>query len=292
MDDIREYSVDQLTALLPLPAPDANKYARGTLTAVVGSARYPGAACLAAFASQRMGAGYTRVITDPSITSLVQSFQPSLVVQPWSKSALLALPASLPNKPHAYLVGCGFDAAENSSERQVHDLLKHAETPVLVDGGGLAALCSEKGKRLVKRRFMLGLDTVVTPHAGEAARLAQAFNLPTEDPAKLSRLLSLAFGVVAVVKGPITFVSDGESIVRMAHGTPALAKAGTGDVLAGMMGALLAQGLHAFDAAVLATDLHARAGRLAAEKLTDISVTAEDVIEHIPAAIMSLASER
>ncbi|WP_274542577.1 NAD(P)H-hydrate dehydratase, partial [Eggerthella sinensis] len=72
-----------------------------------------------------------------------------------------------------------------------------------------------------------------------------------DDPCALAKALSLAYGVIAVVKGPVTYISDGDETVRMAHGTPALAKAGTGDVLAGMIGALLAQGLDPLEAAVL-----------------------------------------
>ena len=179
MQDVREYGNDELVALVPLPADDANKYTRGTLTAVVGSERYPGAACLAAYASQRMGAGYTRVFTHPAAVPLVQGFRPSLVAGP--RSALpTKLSPSLPGKPHAYLVGCGFDADDGASSKLVHSVLKHAEAPVLVDGSGLNALVSEKGRRLLKRRFLNGHATVVTPHAGEAARLAHAFDLPTE----------------------------------------------------------------------------------------------------------------
>ena len=109
MQNVREYSNDELVALVPLPADDANKYSRGTLAAIVGSERYPGAACLAAYAGQRMGAGYTEVFTSPSAVPLVQGFRPSLVVRP--RAALKAnLPAAKPGKPRAYLVGCGFDA--------------------------------------------------------------------------------------------------------------------------------------------------------------------------------------
>ena len=100
MQDVREYGNDELVALVPLPADDANKYTRGTLTAVVGSERYPGAACLAAYASQRMGAGYTQVFTHPAAVPLVQGFRPSLVAGP--RSALpTKLSPSLPGKPHA-----------------------------------------------------------------------------------------------------------------------------------------------------------------------------------------------
>ena len=257
MQNVREYSNDELVALVPLPADDANKYSRGTLAAIVGSERYPGAACLAAYAGQRMGAGYTEVFTSPSAVPLVQGFRPSLVVRP--RAALKAnLPAAKPGKPRAYLVGCGFDAEDVEAEKLVHFVLKHADAPVLVDGTGLDALVSAKGRRLLRRRFLNGNPTVVTPHAGEAARLARPFDLPVDDPCALAEALSLAYGVIAVVKGPVTYLSDGEQTVRMAHGTPALAKAGTGDVLAGMTAALLAQGLDPFEASVLGAELHAR----------------------------------
>lgn len=289
MCDIREYRPDELIALLPLPAPDANKYTRGTLTAIVGSRRYPGAACLAAHASQRMGAGYTQVLTSPDVVSMVQTYRPSVVVRSWNTLTAIDF-ATNPHKTHAYLLGSGFDAADTRNNQLVYHTLKHAEDPVLIDGSGLYTLTSEKGRRLLKRRFVRGWETVITPHAGEAARLAQAFDLPTDNPAELARLLSLALGATAVVKGPLTFVSDGNEIIRVASGTPALAKAGTGDVLAGMIGALLAQGLTSLDAAVLGVELHAQAGQSAAKSLTTIATCAEDVIDHIPNAIISLVN--
>lgn len=288
MIDIREYSIDELVAFLPLPADEVNKYTRGVLTTVVGSARYPGAACLSSFASQRMGAGYTEVITDPEVMPIVHGYRPSLVVRSWDNLAANDLPASSPDKPRAYLVGSGFDGADSNTERLTHFVLWHAEAPVIVDGSALGALTSKKGQSLLKRRFLQGLDTVVTPHAGEAANLARAFDLPAGDPATLSYLLSLAYGFITVVKGPDTYLSDGNFIVRVTNGTSALAKAGTGDVLAGMLAALLAQGLPSLESAVLATDLHARAGRVAAANLSAIAVTAEDVIDYIPHAIAQL----
>ena len=288
MDCVRTYSPDELTALLPLPTDDANKYSRGKLVAVVGSARYPGAACLVSVAGQRMGAGYTETFTAPEAENLVRAASPSLVVRTQEELHHADLAASAPGRPCAYAVGSGFDAVEAESERLTHLVLKHAQAPVLVDGGGLDALTSEKGRRLLKRRFVHGWPTVVTPHAGEAARLAAPLDIPTHDPAHLARRIALAYGVVAVVKGPVTYVSDGDQVVRMDEGTPALAKAGTGDVLAGMTAALLAQGLDAMDAGVLAATLHARAGAIAAERLTAICACAEDVVEAIPAAIMAM----
>ena len=284
---VREYRADELAALVPLPAADANKYTRGTLTAVVGSERYPGAACLAAAASQRAGAGYTEVVTHAAAVNIVRAWRPSLVVRP--RSALSeALASARAGKPRAYLVGSGFDAQDAESASLTLSVLEGTRAPVVVDGGGLDALVGEEGRRLLLRRRDEGCATVITPHAGEAARLARPLGLPADDPCALSRALSRALGVVALVKGPITYASDGEQVARMAHGTPALAKAGTGDVLAGVAGALLAQGLDALDAAVLAAELHARAGRAAAARLTDVAVTAEDVVEALPSAIAEL----
>ena len=309
VENVREYSHHELAALVPLPADDANKYTRGTLTAVVGSERYPGAACLAAAASQRAGAGYTEVITHAAAVNIVRAWRPSLVVRPRSalSEALAsayegkqpaqsapgdrkveALASARAGKPRAYLVGSGFDVQDAESASLTLSVLEGTRAPVVVDGGGLDALAGEEGRRLLLRRHEEGCATVITPHAGEAARLARPLGLPTDDPCALSRALSRALGVVALVKGPITYASDGEQVARIAHGTPALAKAGTGDVLAGMAGALLAQGLDTLDAAVLAAELHARAGRVAAARLTEVAVTAEDVVEALPSAIAEL----
>ena len=274
------YDTARLAALLPEPLPDAHKYSRGKLVVVGGADAYPGAACLAAAASQRAGAGYTEVRCAPSSVAQVRSFRPSLVARAWDGLAAEDLAPARAGRPVAYAVGSGMDAASDAAAAQTKRLvclvLKHAHASVLVDGGGLAPLASEKGRRLLRRRFLHGWPTVVTPHAGEAARLAAPLDLPTDDQGRLARLLALAYGVVAVVKGPDTYIS------------PALAKAGTGDVLAGALGALLAQGLDPLDAAVLAVTLHARAGRIAAELTSVISAIAEDVVEALPAAIRSL----
>lgn len=286
------YSNDKLRALLPYPKREANKYSRGRLVVVAGSSAYPGAACLAALAGQRMGAGYTEVVTEEAAIAFVRIAGPSLVVRNEATWAGPASVVSSPIRPCALAVGSGFDPDEGRSSGLLYRSLDGADAPVLVDGGALAALSSDEGRALCRERFLAGKQTVVTPHGGEAARLAAPLGLPCDDPSRLAMLLSLAYGVVVVLKGPDTWISDGEESYRMDEGTPALAKAGTGDVLAGMVGSLLAQGLDPFDACVLATTLHARAARFAAQEQTSISVIPEDVIEHLPKAIMSLKAQR
>lgn len=270
---------------VPWPAADANKYSRGKLTIVAGSARYSGAAVLAALASQRMGAGYTEVVTDPSAVSLVRMASPSLVVRSEDDWKPSELKASTPEKPCAVCIGPGFAVDDDVAADLVARVLKKAPCPVLVDGGGLARLATKKNLKSLAERHAEGLSTIITPHGGEAARLAQSLGLPTGDAKRLAAGLSLATQAIVVLKGPDTYVSDGKRVERMTAGTPALAKAGTGDVLAGMIAAIVAQGVDAFNAAWLGASLHALAGVVAAETYTEISVVAEDVIAAIPQAI-------
>lgn len=279
---------EDVACMLPHPAPDANKYSRGKATLVVGSSRYPGAACLAAVSAQRVGAGYVEVVTDEAAARIVQAARPSVVVTDRAQVDFSRLSRVKAGHPQAVCVGSGFDGAQSSSEKLVFEVLEQAACPVVVDGGGLAALATAGGRALLRRRFIDGRTTVITPHGGEAHRLAAPFGFDEGDPAHLSQLLSLALGAIVVLKGSDTFISDGDCVRAMRLGTAALAKAGTGDVLAGMVTGLIAQGLDSFDACMLATTLHARAGRIAQVTYTDIAVCAEDVIESLPAALRGL----
>ena len=274
---------------LPWPTEDANKFSRGKLLLVAGSARYPGAAALAARASQRMGAGYTEVVCAPESVVPVWLASPALVVRSWDDWNIASIPASRAGKPIAVCMGPGFDASDDDEATLMFDVLAAAQCPVIIDGGALSFLCQKRALRYLERRFVNGLETVITPHGGEAARLVEAWGLDANlQGAELAQALANAFSVIAALKGPVTYIADGERVLAMDEGTPALAKAGTGDVLAGMVGALLAQGVSAFEAAACAVLLHARAGCIAAETFTDIGVTAEDVVEAIPAAIRAL----
>lgn len=281
-----EYSSERLASLLPWPVHDANKYSRGKLVLVAGSAAYPGAACLAAYAAQRMGAGYVEVICAPESTAEVLSFRPSLVVRSWDGWSGNGEITQREGRPRACVVGPGFNASGNVEARLALCVVDEVEAPVLVDGGALSALATEGGLAAARKRLRSGRALVVTPHGGEAARMARGSGVDADCvPAVLAQRLARAYCCIVALKGPDTFVSDGEQVVVVRSGTPALAKAGTGDVLAGMIGALLAQGVGSLDAAVLGATLHAEAGRVAADRVTSICVVPEDVIEGIPQAI-------
>lgn len=281
---LQEQSCEEQAILIQPKKPSAyaHKYSRGKLIICGGSKAYPGAVCMSAWASQYMGAGYTEVFTDASHLSLVQLTRPSLVVRSFEEFKPETVSYC---NPVACVVGPGFDANDTLSQKQTIKALSSFEQSLLLDGGALVHVCNEDIKTILLKRKQAHLKTVLTPHGGEAARLAQAFSLTESDSLDLAKALSVATGAVVVLKGPETIVSDGLSYSVVTHGTPALAKAGTGDVLSGMIGALLAQGVDCFTAAVQGVSLHADAGNCAAERYGVISVCAEEVIQSIPEAI-------
>lgn len=279
-----------LAALAPWPDPQANKYTRGKLSLVAGAAAYPGAACLAGAAAERAGAGYTEVFCAGESLLAVRSFRPSLVARDWREWHPARQEARRADRTGACVIGCGFDGDARQREL-VAETVRAATGPVLIDGGAIGLMADKAGQRLARERAERGVGPLVlTPHGGEAARLARGAKLEGAlGGPELACALARAYRALIVLKGPITFIADAEGIVEtMDRGTAALAKAGTGDVLAGIIGALLAQGLAPRDAAALGCALHAEAGRAAARELTEICVAAEDVIAYLPQAVRAI----
>ena len=163
--------------------------------------------------------------------------------------------------------------------------------PVLLDGGALSFAAQQEGRKALKKRGEKMRTTVLTPHTGEAARLAEPFGISLEDPEKAAKKLARAYKSIIVLKGPETIISDGARTEVYTAGTAALAKAGTGDVLAGTIGGLLAQGVAPFKAACLGVALHGEAGKIAAEQFSEVSVCAEEVVESLPQAIQKFLGE-
>ena len=288
-DDLKAISIHQIAQLIPLPASDANKYSRGVLAIIGGATTYPGAAVLAASAAQRMGAGYTQVWCAPESVSDVRAGHASLVVRPWNAM-------HLNGRETALVVGCGFENGGEQEQALLASALK-TRCALVVDGAGLTALAEfvcAGGTDFLAKRAGAGLPLVLTPHAGEAQRLAQAIGAAQTgecffDQAQLAAVLGQAYCATVVLKGPKTVIygvqqGAAEGYV-MNQGTAALAKAGTGDVLAGIIGALLCQGLSGVQAGCLGSSLHAHAGHLAAQELTAVSVTPEDVVAYLPRAL-------
>jgi hydroxyethylthiazole kinase-like uncharacterized protein yjeF len=251
-----------VAALLPVPAGESDKYRRGVVGIAAGSSRYPGAAVLAVAGALRGGAGAVRYV-GPAADAVISRFPETLVSDAGPKRA---------GRVQAWVVGPG--AGDDDSA--VGEVLA-AEVPVLIDADGL---------RLADREVVRGrtAPTLMTPHAGEAAALLGVRREEVEG-ARLASVRELAsrYSATVLLKGSTTLVADaGGGAVRVnPTGTAWLATAGSGDVLSGLTGSLLAAGLSAVDAGSVGAYLHGLAGRFAAD---GAPVGAHDVAAGIPGA--------
>ncbi|MCT9089310.1 NAD(P)H-hydrate dehydratase [Streptomyces sp. ASQP_92] len=230
--------------LLPTPGAESDKYRRGVVGVVAGSARYPGAAVLAVAGALRGGAGAVRYV-GPGGDAVIARFPETLVSD--------GSPAKA-GRVQAWVVGPGLGDGPGVEEVLASDV------PALVDADGLHGLDPE----VVRAR---SAATLLTPHAGEAAALLGVAREEVEAGRLASvRELASRYGATVLLKGSTTLVADAEGgPVRVnPTGTPWLATAGSGDVLSGLTGSLLATGLRAGDAAAVGAYLHGLAGRRAA----------------------------
>ena len=266
-----------VAALLPVPTPESDKYRRGVVGVVAGSARYPGAAVLAVSGALRGGAGAVRYV-GPATDAVVRRFPDTLVHSG---------PPSRAGRVQAWVVGPGL--GDTRDARQALDDVLASDVPVLVDADGLGLLA--RSGKLPHR----SAPTLLTPHAGEAAALVGAVRGEVE-ATRLAhvRRVAQAFQATTLLKGSTTLVADPDPAVPVrvnATGTPWLATAGSGDVLSGLAGSLLAAGLAPRDAGSVAAYLHGFAARRAAGR-PGAPVAAEDVAGALPGAWRDVRSTR
>ena len=277
---------DYCRSLLPTRDPDGHKYTFGRVVCVAGSHDYLGAALLTVTGAARGGAGVVTLAVPHWMWPVVAGRVPEVVTLAlWGDENGVDLEADrafddiAAKKPNALVVGPGLLQTDGYRSLLL-TLLRTPGEPMVIDGGGLTLLASSPDWAVSIRR-----PCVLTPHAGEFARLTGA-EVPRVDDARLSRALKAAkdYGQTVVLKGPRTVVAaaDGRAAVAP-FANAALATAGSGDVLAGLIGALLAQGVHPFDAACLGVYLHGRAGERLSMRLGNAGVLASDIAQELPA---------
>ncbi|WP_035863478.1 bifunctional ADP-dependent NAD(P)H-hydrate dehydratase/NAD(P)H-hydrate epimerase [Kitasatospora cheerisanensis] len=264
-----------VAALLPVPGAESDKYRRGVVGVAAGSARYPGAALLAVAGALRGGAGAVRY-TGHAAEEVVRRHPEALVTE--------AGPARA-GRVQAWVVGPGGGDGAEQALREALD----TDAPVLADADALTEL-GRLGPALLAGRTA---PTLLTPHAGEAARLLAGIGEHTDADTvaahrlRSARLLAARYGATVLLKGSTTVVADPDGRARTnPTGTGWLGTAGSGDVLAGLAGSLLATGLGPLDAASVAAYLHGLAGRHAAG--TGAPITALDIAEALPSVWRSL----
>ncbi|MFN2417754.1 MAG: NAD(P)H-hydrate dehydratase [Candidatus Limnocylindria bacterium] len=282
--------------LPPRPA-RAHKGDFGRLLVIAGSTEYPGAAMLAALGAMRVGAGTVRVAVAETVAARMAGVAPELTWMVLDEEAPgLIAPSGWrrvtteAGRYDAVVIGPGL-GRHPAAQRRIRNLVARLRVPAAIDADGLNALAAG-GDWWTGVRAPL----VLTPHPGEFARLIGADAPPEDDDLARSTAAHDAarrWGTVVVLKGPNTIVAGpGGALLRSDVASPALATAGTGDVLAGMVGALLAGGMDSLLAAGCAVAIHAAAGRIAEDRIGTAGVMARDVAALLPEAMQQLRGDR
>jgi NAD(P)H-hydrate epimerase len=273
--------------LLPRRGPRSTKFSSGQVTVAGGSRGLTGAVQMCSRAAIRAGAGYATVAVPADLETVFELAQPEVMSVGCPGGDGCLAPASAKpllracERAAAVVLGPGL-GRDPASVELAHEVLPRIEAPLVLDADGLNAFAGQLG-RIAARQA----PTVLTPHAGELGRLlGRDSEDVSEHRLEAVRLAAREADAVVVLKGDDTIVVDGERVAVNALSAPALATAGTGDVLSGVLAALLARGLEPFAAACAAVLAHARAGRDAAARVGAVeSVIATDVIDSIPAGL-------
>ena len=287
---------DDIAGLLPRPGAESDKYRRGVLGLLAGSDRFTGAALLSTGGAVHGGAGMVRLVTAPAAAAAVRQVWPEVVITelPGDGRDRSEQEKQFPGdvgRVQAWVAGPGMGTTDTAAARLAAVLA--TSLPVLVDADGLTLLAQHKD--LLPR----AAPTLLTPHAGELGRLLG------KDPADVearrlehARLAATEFGACVLLKGSTTVVAPPDGLHPVfvnTTGTAWLATAGSGDVLSGLAGALLAQGLLPRQAGIAAAYLHGLAGRFAAAGsppvLGEAPIGASDLVRAVQDAFRAVEAE-
>ncbi|MEN6426150.1 MAG: NAD(P)H-hydrate dehydratase [Phycisphaerales bacterium] len=284
-------TVELVPRLKQRPA-DAHKGDAGKVLLIAGSVGMTGAAALAGRSALRAGAGLVRVATARSALPVVAAIEPCYTTLPLAEDdegriSGKALGAILNAAQDNDVVAIGPGMGQSTGLRTVVGaLLQQEALRLLIDGDGLNNL-----SRLSDWPKKRTADVVLTPHPGEMKRLWSGLfreEMPVDRRQAAIRMAE-ATGTVVALKGAGTVVTHGERIYVNTTGNPGMATAGSGDVLTGVVAALMGQGLSPLDATILGVYLHGLAGDIAARRLGQISLMATDIIEALPQAFQTVA---
>lgn len=284
---VRTAGKDIYRKMLPDRPEDSNKGTYGRLLVIAGSKGMAGAAYLNAHAAYMTGAGLVRIYTSSDNREILQTLLPEAIIttyEEYNKEELL----SLLTWADGVCIGSGLGKSR-LSEKILKTVIEYVKVPCLIDADGLNLLAENNNylNQMAERRF------VITPHMKEMSRLT---GISVEE-LKADRIQILKdfisrYRITCVLKDSRTLIASEEKGIRMnLTGNSAMAKAGSGDVLAGVISGWMVQGKEAEDAAELGTYIHGLSGDLAKFEKGVYSVMARDLIEYISKALMKLEEE-
>lgn len=270
---------------------DSHKGLFGRVLVVGASAGFSGAVAMAARSALRSGAGLVRAAVPQSVLPIVAALDPcyTTAALPEDKNGQIATQAvntvlALARENDVTAFGPGAGTGQGVSE-SLSALLSQNELKLVIDADGLNVLAAHAGWHTKKKS-----QCILTPHPGEMQRLWKSTfrePMPT-DREKCAIEFAKMTNSIIVLKGSRTVVTDGEKIYANTTGNPGMATGGSGDVLTGMIAALIGQKLCLFDAAILGVYMHGVAGDLAAAEFGQVSMIATDIIDKLPAAFNAM----
>lgn len=275
---------------------DSHKGNYGHIVIIAGSRTMSGAACLCSYAALRSGAGLVTVATSRSSQPLVALSRPEIITVGLaetsqgtiSRQAFPLVQRLIADKADVVALGPGLSTALQT-QQFIRHCVRTIDKPLVIDADGLNALAGNLESLQKKNRV-----TVITPHPGELSRLLR---IPVADIQKqraiLAKTLARRYNTIAVIKGYGTIVADPcGRVFRNTTGNPGMATAGSGDVLTGIIAALLAQAADPFAAVTTAVYVHGLAGDLAVRGKGLTSLVASDIIEALPRAFRQVSGKR
>jgi NAD(P)H-hydrate epimerase len=278
--------------ILPPRSPDSHKGDFGRALLVGGSRGLTGAIGLAGMATLRSGAGLVTLAVPESCLGIIASYEPSYMTAPLPCDSAGRIAATARNMIVGHATGAtcltwgpGLGRSEELTGL-VTSFYRTTRGPMVLDADALYALAMEP-EHLRATNGPVG-PRVLTPHQGEFHRLIGGEKLDRPQAEAAAIRFADECGIVLVLKGHRTLITDGDRSTYNTTGNPGMATGGSGDVLTGVITALICQGLKPYEAAQLGVHVHGLAGDLAAAELGQVSLIARDLIEYLPKAFQAL----
>ncbi len=276
--------------LLPNRQTDAHKGDCGRVLVIGGSVGMTGAVAMSSQAALKIGAGLVTLGVPESLNSVLETKLTEVMTKPLPdtpdktlRAKALDVIIDMVPSVDAVLVGPGI-STHSSTATLVQQLVMSVEKPLVIDADGLNALAG-KTDLLLKRPG----PTVITPHPGELGRLlGTSAEIIQSDRLSWAEAASKDWKITVILKGARTVIAGGGCLYINPTGNPGMATAGTGDILAGFLTGLIAQGLPIYPASVLSVYLHGLAGDIGAKYRTQLALVATDLLNYLPAAIKEL----
>ncbi|MEA2631216.1 MAG: ADP-dependent NAD(P)H-hydrate dehydratase [Chloroflexota bacterium] len=285
--------IDSLPTL-PKRPPDSHKGMYGTVLAIAGGRGMAGAAALVGASALRSGAGLVRVASPAEVQPTVASFEPSYMTYPLENDddglvrfqPNLTTIGRLLERVSVLAIGPGLGQSGEIRDL-VHWVVEEVQVPTVLDADALNALAGQTDTLSDLRR-----PVVITPHPGEFARLTgrSIGEIQADREGHAVALAQAADHLVVLLKGANTIITDGRRIAVNKTGNPGMATGGAGDVLTGVIAALMGQKLPAFEAAQLGAYVHGLAGDIARDQNGEISLIAGDIVDSLADAFYHLTS--